>query len=174
MTNQLLIVLFIITFANTNRKQNGLQKAVAVKQTKQVVFVKKSLSHPINNVPGCIIFQKLPEFLKILKKADCITLPVKITYDNEIKRGVKFNVSDSSFFENALKGANMELINRVAVLNGGSPDDFSGIDDRKSKYLPLAVIFDTKDFVVVSIRKTEPGRPATLICSFTSAGKFID
>jgi len=170
----LLFVLFIIAFANINSKQNSPQKVMMVKQTRQVPFVKKPLSHHVNDALGCIIFPKSSEFLKILKKAGCTNLPVNITYDNETKKGVKFTSSDSSIFGKALKGSHMELINRVAVLEGGSPDDFSGIDDRGSKYLPLVVIFDTKDFVIVSIRKIEPNSPVILICSFTSAGKFID
>lgn len=161
-------------FANISCKQNSLQKAVMIKQNKPVDYAKKALFRPANDDPGCILFPKSPEFLKILKKAACITLPVEITYNNGTKEGVKFDAVDSSFFGNALKRVDMELINRVAVLDGGSPDDYSGIENRKNKYLPLAIICDTKQFIVVSIRKIEPYNPSTLICSFTSTGKFID
>jgi hypothetical protein len=146
-----------------------------VKKTEPIVDAKNSLPQPVRDNSGCILFPKSPKFLQILKKAACATLHVEITYDNETKKGVNFNASDSTFFGNALKGADLEFINRVAVLDGGSPDDHNGIKEKDSKYLPLAIICDTREFVALSIKNYPPnGRPATLICSFTSTGKFID
>jgi hypothetical protein len=113
----------------------------------------------------------------------CVQLPFKTTVlDTVLRERVKFNNLDSLFFANSLRNVHTKKIN--PTLEGpwapvvddlfANTDSVIRLDHRPEKYVPTALIYDSKDFAVLLIENAQIYSNWSLMCSFDSSGKFID